>query len=70
MFAVDSKSTITDFTLGKVYPVMIIGYEKVKHSSLTATHFQGVATHVLTLLPTLALYRAGSVASCGQFKMS
>ncbi|KAF9939077.1 helicase [Mortierella alpina] len=30
VFAVDSKSTITDFTLGKVYPVMIIGYEKLR----------------------------------------
>ncbi|KAF9164887.1 helicase [Mortierella sp. AD010] len=30
VFAVDSKSTLTDFTLGKVYPVMIIGYEKLR----------------------------------------
>ncbi|KAG0211347.1 helicase [Mortierella sp. GBA30] len=30
VFAVDSKSTITDFTLGRVYPVMIIGYEKLR----------------------------------------
>ncbi|KAF9178509.1 helicase [Haplosporangium sp. Z 11] len=30
VFAVDSKSTMTDFTLGKVYPVMIIGYEKLR----------------------------------------
>ncbi|KAF9111786.1 helicase, partial [Mortierella sp. AM989] len=30
VFAVDSKSTLTDFTLGKIYPVMIIGYEKLR----------------------------------------
>ncbi|KAG0342050.1 helicase [Podila humilis] len=30
VFAVDSKSTLTDFTLGRVYPVMIIGYEKLR----------------------------------------
>ncbi|KAF9198729.1 DNA repair and recombination protein rad54b [Haplosporangium sp. Z 27] len=30
VFAVDSKSTLTDFTLGKVYPIMIIGYEKLR----------------------------------------
>ncbi|KAI1292722.1 DNA repair and recombination protein rad54b [Mortierella claussenii] len=30
VFAVDSKSTMTDFTLGRVYPVMIIGYEKLR----------------------------------------
>ncbi|KAF9395289.1 helicase [Podila verticillata] len=28
VFAVDSKSALTDFTLGRVYPVMVIGYEK------------------------------------------
>ncbi|KAF9974523.1 helicase [Actinomortierella ambigua] len=30
VFAVDAKSTLTDFTLGRVYPVMIIGYEKLR----------------------------------------
>ncbi|KAF9430681.1 helicase [Entomortierella beljakovae] len=30
VFAVDSKSSLTDFTLGKVYPVMVIGYEKLR----------------------------------------
>ncbi|KAG0311782.1 helicase [Dissophora globulifera] len=30
VFAVDSKSSMTDFTLGRVYPVMIIGYEKLR----------------------------------------
>jgi DNA repair and recombination protein RAD54B len=29
VFAAGSKSIITDFTLGKIYPVMVIGYEKV-----------------------------------------
>ncbi|KAJ1507643.1 DNA repair and recombination protein rad54b [Coelomomyces lativittatus] len=28
-FAVDSKSTFTDFLIGRVYPIMIIGYEKL-----------------------------------------
>ncbi|KAG0066317.1 helicase [Linnemannia elongata] len=30
VLAVDSKSSITDFTLGKVFSVMIIGYEKLR----------------------------------------
>ncbi|KAG0271153.1 DNA repair and recombination protein rad54b [Linnemannia exigua] len=30
VLAVDSKSAITDFTLGKVFSVMIIGYEKLR----------------------------------------
>ncbi|KAK3847096.1 MAG: SNF2 family DNA-dependent ATPase domain-containing protein [Linnemannia gamsii] len=30
VLAVDSKSAITDFTLGKVFTVMIIGYEKLR----------------------------------------
>ncbi|KAF9094910.1 helicase [Mortierella sp. GBA35] len=30
VMAVDSKSSITDFTLGKVFSVMIIGYEKLR----------------------------------------
>ncbi|KAG0018103.1 helicase [Podila clonocystis] len=30
VFAVDSKSALTDFTLGRVYPVMVIGYEKLR----------------------------------------
>ncbi|KAF9407778.1 helicase, partial [Podila epigama] len=30
VFAVDSKSSLTDFTLGRVYPVMVIGYEKLR----------------------------------------
>ncbi|KAK3828187.1 MAG: SNF2 family N-terminal domain-containing protein [Benniella sp.] len=30
VFAAGSKSIITDFTLGKIYPVMVIGYEKMR----------------------------------------
>ncbi|KAF9364875.1 helicase [Mortierella sp. NVP85] len=30
VFAAGSKSIITDFTLGKIYPVMVIGYEKLR----------------------------------------
>ncbi|KAF9926011.1 DNA repair and recombination protein rad54b [Linnemannia zychae] len=30
VLAIDSKSSITDFTLGKVFSVMIIGYEKMR----------------------------------------
>ncbi|KAF9126732.1 helicase [Mortierella sp. 14UC] len=30
VMAVDSKSSLTDFTLGKVFSVMIIGYEKLR----------------------------------------
>lgn len=30
VFVADSKASITDFTLGKVYSVMIIGYEKLR----------------------------------------
>ncbi|ORZ13350.1 SNF2 family N-terminal domain-domain-containing protein [Lobosporangium transversale] len=41
VFAVDSKSTMTDFTLGKIYPVMIIGYEKLRtvQDELVNTNF-------------------------------
>ncbi|KAF9303525.1 DNA repair and recombination protein rad54b [Mortierella antarctica] len=35
VFAVDYKSALTDFTLGRVYPVMVIGYEKAIRSLST-----------------------------------